>query len=76
MFVASTRSSTTTSVLGCRTSRESRACRSGWRTACASAVAGTVTRAPVSHSGEQHQHPTVVTVDCDQAAGVKGHPSH
>jgi len=47
-FVASTRSSTTTSVLSWRTSRESRACRSGWRIAWASAVAGTVTRAPVS----------------------------
>src|SRR5580700_7980989 len=49
-LVASTRPRSITSVVGCRTRRASRACRSGRRTAWASAVAGTVTRAPVSRA--------------------------
>jgi hypothetical protein len=49
-FVASTRSRTATSVAGWRISRASRACRSGRRVAWASAVAGTVTAAPVSRA--------------------------
>ena len=49
-LVASTRPRSITSVVGCRTRRASRAWRSGRRTAWASAVAGTVTRAPVSRA--------------------------
>src|SRR5580698_1429209 len=49
-FVASTRPRSTTSVVGWRTSRASRTCRSGRRIAWASAVAGTVTRALVSRA--------------------------
>ena len=49
-LVASTRPRSITSVVGCRTRRASRACRSGRRIAWASAVAGTVMRAPVSRA--------------------------
>ena len=47
-WMASAPSRGTTRVSGCRTRRDKRACRSGCRTTCASAVAGTVIRAPIS----------------------------